>query len=132
VELMTATEETGHVALELALEPDTAARARTAISSLEANGNSSSLDDARLLASELIADALAIERRSADAAVTVEAQVLDGANWVMVAFHGLALCVPADKPEPAAPGWGVYLVRTLATRWGIQRANGSTYVWFEA
>jgi hypothetical protein len=26
----------------------------------------------------------------------------------------------------------VYLVQTLATRWGARRENGSTYVWFEA
>jgi hypothetical protein len=129
---MSLAEETNHVAVELALEPQSAARARAAISSLEADADSSSLDHARLLASELIADALATRPRSQDSAITVEAQTLDGTNWVMVAFHALALQVPADTPEPAAPGWGIHLVKTLATRWGIQRANGSTYVWFEA
>lgn len=120
------------MAIELALEPQSAARARAAISSLETDMDSSSLDHARLLASELIADAIAIEPRSQDAGITVETQMLDGTNRVMLAFHALALPVPADKPAPAAPGWGIHLVRTLATRWGIQRANGSTYVWFEA
>ncbi|MFL5891525.1 MAG: ATP-binding protein [Solirubrobacterales bacterium] len=129
---MSLKEEMDHVAVELALEPQSAARARAIISSLETDADSSSLDHARLLASELIADALATEPRSQDAAITVEAQMLDGTNRVMVAFHGLALDVPADTPEPAAPGWGIHLVRTLANRWGIQRANGSTYVWFEA
>ena len=132
MQLMALAEETDHVAIELALEPQSAARARAAISSLEPAADSSSLDHARLLTTELIADALATVPRSQDEAITVEAQTLDGASWVMIAFHALALAVPADKPEPAAPGWGIYLVRTLANRWGIQRANGSTYVWFEA
>ena len=129
---MSLAEEMDQVTIELALEPESAARVRTAISSLESDANPSSLDDARLLASELIADALATEPRSQDAALTLDTQMLDGTNRVMVAFHGLALPVPADTPEPAAPGWGIHLVRTLANRWGIQRANGSTYVWFEA
>jgi hypothetical protein len=125
------TETAEHVAIELPLEPESAARARALVASLGGDGSDSSLDDIRLLVSELIADALATPR-SPDAVITVEAQRLNATTWVMVAFGGQALPVPADRPEPAEPGWGVHLVKTLATRWGLQRASGSTYVWFEA
>jgi hypothetical protein len=126
------TEATEHVAIELPLEPKSAARARAMVSSLPADAEGSALDDSRIMVSELVADALAIEPRSPEAVITVEAQVLDGTTWVTVAFAGLAVPVPADKPQPAGPGWGIHLVKTLATRWGIQVADGSTFVWFEA
>jgi hypothetical protein len=132
MEFAACTETTEHVAIELTLEPESASQARNAISRLRPHAEAASFDDVRLLVSELIVDALATEPRSPHAVVTVEAEVLDGATWVMVAFEGLALRVPADKPEPAELGWGTYLVRTLATRWGLKRANGSTYVWFQA
>jgi hypothetical protein len=123
---------TEHVAVELPLEPESAGKARAAISALRPQSDALWFDDVRLMVSELVADALATEPRSAHAVMTVEGQVLDGSTLVMVAFDGLALRLPADRPEPAEVGWGVYLVRTLARRWGLTRANGSTYVWFEA
>lgn len=132
MQLATDTAATDHVAIELSLEPESAARARALVSSLRPDPDDSSADDVRLLVSELVADGIATYPRSPEAMITLEAQVLDGATWVMVAFDGLLLRVAADKPEPAEPGWGIHLVRTLANRWGIQRANGSTYVWFEA
>jgi hypothetical protein len=132
MELATCMETTEHVAIELTLEPESAAEARAAISRLRPHADAAGFDDVRLLVSELIVDALATEPRSPHAVVTVEAQVMDGAMWVMVAFDGLALRIPAEVPEPAEPGWGTHLVRTLATRWGVKRANGSTYVWFQA
>ena len=132
LDLATDTTVTDCVAVELPVEPQSAAGARALISSLQPDSDDSSPDDVRLLVSELIADGVAAEARSAEPVITVEAQALDGATRVMVAFEGLALRLAPDKPEPAESGWGVYLVRTLANRWGIQRANGSTYVWFQA
>ena len=42
---------------------------------------------------------------------------------------GFELSEPA--PDPARPsGWGLYLVRELSDRWGIDR-DGQTRVWFE-
>jgi hypothetical protein len=132
VELASHTEATEHAAIELALEPQSAARARAAISPLRAHANASSFDDVRLLVSELVADALATHPRPADAAINLEAQVLEGITQVMVRFDGIALRLPTHKPKPAERGWGVYLVQTLATRWGARRTTEGTYVWFEA
>ncbi len=42
---------------------------------------------------------------------------------------GFELSEPA--PDPSRPsGWGLYLVRELSDRWGIDR-DGETRVWFE-
>src|SRR3954453_23281795 len=117
--------------IELPLEPQSAARARTAISSLRPKAHNSSFDDVVLLVSELVSDALSAEPRRADAAITVEADVLDGSTWVMAHFDGVAVRLSGDKPKPTDSGWGVYLVQTLATRWGAGRSAESTYVWFE-
>ena len=97
-----------------------------------AHADVSSFDDVRLMVSELVCDALATEPRPADGAITMEAEVSGGLTQVKVRFDGLRLRLPATKPQPAEPGWGMYLVQTLATRWGARRESGSTYVWFEA
>jgi hypothetical protein len=118
--------------IKLPLEPESAQRARSAIAPLRAQAEISSFDDVRLLVSELVCDALATEPRPADGAITVEAEVSGGMTQVRVRFDGLSIRLRATKPQPAESGWGVYLVQTLATRWGAGRENGNTYVWFEA
>jgi len=123
---------TERMEIELPLEPESAQRARSAIAPLGAHADVSSFDDVRLMVSELVCDALATEPRPADGAITMEAEVSGGLTQVKVRFDGLILRLPATKPQPAEPGWGVYLVQTLATRWGRGRENGSTFVWFEA
>ena len=118
--------------IELPLEAESAKRARTAIAPLAAHADVSTFDDVRLLVSELVCDALATDPRPANGAISMEAQVTGGVTQVTVRFDGMTLRLPAKKPKPAEPGWGVYLVQTLATRWSAQHTNGSTYVWFEA
>lgn len=118
--------------IELPLEARSAGRARAAISSLRPEADQSSFDDVVLLVSELVCDALATQSRTPDAAITLEADVLDGSTWVMARFDGLALRLSGDKPKPTDSGWGIYLVQTLASRWGAGRSAESTYVWFEA
>jgi hypothetical protein len=123
---------TERMEIELPLEPESAQRARRAIDPLGAHADVSSFDDVRLLVSELVCDALATDPRPANGVISMEAQVSGGVTHVTVRFNGMSLRLPATKPKPAEPGWGVYLVQTLATRWGARRASGSTYVWFEA
>jgi hypothetical protein len=132
VEMAQTMDGTERVEIELPLEPESAQRARSAIAPLGAHADVSAFDDVRLLVSELVCDALATDPRPADGAITMEAEVSGGLTQVKVTFNGLSLRLPATKPQPAEPGWGVYLVQTLATRWGAGHENGDTYVWFEA
>jgi anti-sigma regulatory factor (Ser/Thr protein kinase) len=120
------------VAIELPLEPESAGRARDAIEPLRPQADGSAFDDVRLLVSELVCDALATERQQANGTVSVEARALDGATRVTVGLEGVALRLKAEKPQPEEPGWGVYLVQTLAMRWGARRVPGGTDIWFEA
>lgn len=132
MEMVRGMDLTEHVEMQLPLEPASAQRARSAIAPLGVHADASSFDDVRLLVSELVCDALATEPRTANSAITMEAEVVDGVTQVKARFDGLTLRLPATKPQPAEPGWGVYLVQTLATRWGAQHDGGNTYVWFEA
>jgi hypothetical protein len=132
VEMVRTMDGTERMEIELPLEPESARRARSAIAPLGTHADISSFDDIRLLVSELVCDALAADPRPADGTITMEAEVSGGVTQVKVRFDGMTLRLPATKPRPAEPGWGVYLVRTLATRWGARHTNGSTYVWFEA
>lgn len=123
---------TERLEIDLPLEPESAQRARAAIAPLGAHADVSSFDDVRLLVSELVCDALATDPRPANGAINMEAQVANGVTRVAFRFDGLSLRLPSKKPKPAEPGWGVYLVQTLATRWSARHTNGNTYVWFEA
>jgi hypothetical protein len=120
------------VTIELPLEPESSGRARVAIEPLRPQRDVSAFDDVRLLTSELVCDALGTEGRPANGTISIEARALDSATRVVVGLEGVALRLKAEKPNPDEPGWGLYLVRTLATRWGARRRSGGTYVWFEA
>ena len=89
------------------------------------------LADARLLASELVANSAGTaERLEEGSSLQFAVQLKDGA--IRVDVRGLA-----ERPEvPAAParepggGFGLQLVEALATRWGADRTGG-THLWFE-
>lgn len=124
-------ETTERVAIDLPVGPESARRARGAVAPLRHHMGAAAFDDVRLLASELVSDALATERPPADRPISLEAEVLDGATRVAVGFNGLALRVRPRKPELGEPGWGLYLVQQLASRWGARHEDGSMTVWFE-
>jgi anti-sigma regulatory factor (Ser/Thr protein kinase) len=86
------------------------------------------VDQARLLLSEVVSNAV---RHGEGDHVRV---VLDAAERgelrceVVDEGHGF---VPKarDKPSTDVGGWGLHLVETLSRRWGVR--EGSTHVWFE-
>ncbi len=85
--------------------------------------------NARLLISEVVANAVRHVRQ-------------DGEIGMQVALQGNALHVevvdPGDgfqprartRESPAGSGWGLHLVSELSDRWGVE-ADGNTRVWFE-
>ena len=81
------------------------------------------LADARLLASELVANsAVAVEP------LEFAVQVRDHA--LRVDLRGPAQPVPAAPIREPGGGFGFQLVDALATRWGADRTSG-THLWFE-
>jgi hypothetical protein len=88
----------------LARDPDSVATARSALGEVFDHLTPRRLEDARLLVSELV---------------------------IEVCDSGPGFELGEPVPDPARPsGWGLYLVRELADRWGVDRA-ACTRVWFE-
>jgi anti-sigma regulatory factor (Ser/Thr protein kinase) len=89
------------------------------------------LDDARLLVSELVANSMRHARLGPDDTIRVTAEVVDGTLRIDVIDGGGGDTPPVAggiRPRPGADsGWGLYLVETLATRWG----HGAGRYWFE-
>jgi anti-sigma regulatory factor (Ser/Thr protein kinase) len=91
----------------------------------------STLDDARLLVSELVANSMRHARIGPDDTIRVTAAVENGRLRVDVIDGGRGGGPPVAggiRPTPGAEsGWGLFLVETLATRWG----HGAGRYWFE-
>ena len=89
------------------------------------------LDDARLLVSELVANSVRHARIGPDETIRVTAEVQNGRLRVDVIDGGSGSGPPVAggiRPSPGSEsGWGLFLVETLATRWG--HATGR--YWFE-
>ena len=89
------------------------------------------LEDARLLASELITNSLRHPEFPEDASLRLAVQVSERAVRVEVRDPGTAGVVAPRVPDREyGGGFGLQLVDMIATRWGVNRTGG-THVWFE-
>jgi anti-sigma regulatory factor (Ser/Thr protein kinase) len=106
-----------------------AAQARRALERLAAEVDERRLDDARLLVSELIANAVEhvqeqgmIELRVDNDAERLRVEVLD---------PGRGFAGDGHAPEAEAEsGWGLHFVSRLADRWAVESGERGC-VWFE-
>lgn len=104
------------------------ARARRAVEAFADDLGNAAAADVKLMISELISNsvkyggagvislALRSEQRG-----HLHAEVVDGG--------GRFVPQKRDRPTTEAGGWGLYLVETLADRWGVR--EGGAHVWFE-
>jgi anti-sigma regulatory factor (Ser/Thr protein kinase) len=84
--------------------------------------------DVKLLVSELITNSV---KYGGEGAVTLKVETDDPRRLrVEVVDEGTGF-VPVARNRPATEvgGWGLHLVQTLSSRWGVY--EGSTHVWFE-
>ena len=117
--------------VELSPDPGSAAEARHALGELSDQVPSRRLEDARLLVSELVTNAIRHADLADDDVITLVVVTGDRALRIEV-------CDPGQGFEPLEPGpdlggssgWGLYLVRELSDRWGVEH-GGHTRVWFE-
>lgn len=120
--------------LELPRELDSAAAARHAVDDLAGRLPDDQLGDVRLLVSELVTNAL--RHAQMHPGDSIRLRVLIEPTHVRVEVgdpgQGFTLGGPADDRD-TVEGWGLYLVATLADRWGVDRADDETpnLVWFE-
>ena len=111
--------------------PTAATQARTEVTErLASRIAESTLEDVRLLVTELITNALRHGKLTPGDRVSVKASVEDGAVRIEVRDPGNNGDIALRKPGPRGGGYGLYLVERLAKRWGVDRRDG-TVVWCE-
>ena len=115
--------------LEFDAAPDAASAARQALSSLEDRLEPALMDDARLLATELVTNSVRHADGQHGAPVGFEVTITTSAVRIEVRDSGEGFDALTPMPRGAS-GWGLYLVDRIADRWGVVREKG-TRVWFE-
>jgi anti-sigma regulatory factor (Ser/Thr protein kinase) len=114
--------------VELRRAPTAAHLAREALDRFEHGLPARRREDAELLVSELVSNAV---KYGEGREISVSFERYNGCfrTEVVDQGDGFALAL-RDRSDPYGPGgWGLPLVDTLSDRWGAHR--GSTHVWFE-
>lgn len=90
------------------------------------------LEDARLLTSELVTNSVRHAGLSDSDAITVRVAQEDSCLRVEVENAVAVFEVPSREQwgEAVGTGWGLHLVARLADRWGVD-SDTRTIVWFE-
>jgi anti-sigma regulatory factor (Ser/Thr protein kinase) len=115
----------------LARDPDSAAEARRALGEVSDHLSPRRLEDARLLVSELVTNAIRHAGLDDDDVIRLVVVTGDRMLRIEVCDPGPGFEASDPPPDPARPsGWGLYLVRELSDRWGVER-DEQTRVWFE-
>ncbi|GIH71279.1 ATP-binding protein [Sphaerimonospora thailandensis] len=123
--------------VELPGETASVPRARRYLRVLLAATGHPRVDDALLLTTELVANAV----RHSDSArpggqVTLAAALRDGTLHLDVidagsSVHKPQICTDSDIDQPSDGGRGLWLVRQLATAWGWHDIPAGRVVWFQ-
>ena len=117
--------------VQLARDPDSAAEARRALGEVADHLSPRRLEDARLLVSELVTNAIRHAGLGDDDVILLVVVTGERALRIEVCDPGRGFEVSEPEPDPTRPsGWGLYLVRELSDRWGVDRSV-DTRVWFE-
>lgn len=118
--------------IDLRLAPDVRAphEARRGLEALRPSLDDTLVDEAVLLVSEIVTNAVRHANLDAKDSIEVRARGSEALLRVDVIDPGPGF----DRDRLPTPdghgGWGIWLVDRLATRWGVDR-NDRTRVWFE-
>jgi len=92
--------------------------------------SSQTLEDVRLLVSELVTNSVRHGRLGPDGWIELRVIPSAGTFRVEVIDSGPGFHLRLREPKPSqTSGWGLFIVDRVADRWGIARAP--TRVWFE-
>jgi anti-sigma regulatory factor (Ser/Thr protein kinase) len=120
-----------NVEVDLACDPDSAAEARRTLGEFAGELSPDRLEDARLLVSELVTNAVRHAGLGDDQVISLTVSSLADGLRIEVRDPGRGFDLTEPEPDPGRPsGWGLYLVSELSDRWGIDRSR-DTRVWFE-
>jgi anti-sigma regulatory factor (Ser/Thr protein kinase) len=109
--------------------PRAAAQARLLLERIRPEVSEAALEDARLLVSELVSNA--VEHAPEPGDIEVRVQILGGTLRIEVLDPGPGFTPPpfhADARKES--GWGLLFTELLAERWAAD-TEGRTRVWFE-
>lgn len=89
------------------------------------------LNDVLLLTNELVTNAVRYAGHTTEDPIEVEITVDDRSIRVTVRDEGPGFdpARPGERTEEG--GWGLLLVETLSSRWGVETRDTGTEVWFE-
>lgn len=117
--------------LRLPPRPRAVPTARHAVDALTGVVSESSLEDARLLVSELVTNSVRHAGLAESQPIVLRAEITGTSLHVEVSDEGHGFETAVQPPTPGDnSGWGLFLVAQLADRWGIAD-GGPTTVWFE-
>ena len=89
------------------------------------------LDDAVLLTSELVTNAVRHAGHETEDPIEIEVSVDDRTLRVTVRDKGRGFDPARPRERGEEGGWGFHLVRALSSRWGVEGTAVGTDVWFE-
>lgn len=119
--------------IDLTLRPTPGAvpDARKALDALDELVSAQTLDDLRLLVSELVTNSVRHAGLAQSQSIELRVKLLPDAVRVEVNDEGSGFQpTPRTAQSDEQSGWGLYLVSRLADRWGVT-SDGVTRVWFE-
>lgn len=119
------------VDVRLPVVPEAAARARESLWEVHGSVGPIVFEDLRLLVSELVTNSLRHAGLSRRDEIRLRVFLTNRTVRVEVCDEGPGF-TPHDQPPSLyqQSGWGLFLVRQLADRWGVRR-DRNTCVWFE-
>jgi anti-sigma regulatory factor (Ser/Thr protein kinase) len=98
---------------------------------LDGRVDADTLDDIRLLVSELVTNSVRHSGTASGASVRLTVASRGRSVRVEVIDAGRGFDPkPRTKPRDEAGGWGLHLVERIASRWGVTKSRGAR-VWFE-
>jgi anti-sigma regulatory factor (Ser/Thr protein kinase) len=119
------------VELTLPAAPEAPFRARQSLWELHSVLDPRDFEDLRLLVSELVTNSLRHAGLSSRDVIRLRVDLTDRMVRAEVSDEGPGFSLKVESPSLyEQSGWGLFLVKQLADRWGVIR-NRETCVWFE-
>ena len=121
--------------LRLPTEPIAPALARASVTGVARSLSDVALADLNLLLTEVVSNAVRHARVAGTGEIVVSVDVGDARVTISVSDAGPAFEATSGPYSDLATddrdgGWGVFLMKRLASEWGVEREGDRTTIWF--